>query len=325
MTLVPGDAYAQKGHSASDVEGAREAFKEGKRLKEAGDLKGALEKFKAAHALGRTPVTGIELARTYAELKQPVEGREICLDIARTAVAPQETQKSQDARRDASTLAEELKAKIASLTVHVKGAPLGMDPTVSIDGAEVPTAALAEVRKLNPGAHTVLAHVSTGPETKTDVTLKEGESQTIEVVVKPPPTPPPLPSASATTIAPPPSATVAPPPPPPEKKTSALVPLGIGLAATGVAVGSISGLVAIGNQPKDGECPNNKCPPGKPQDHLHTSQTAGTVSTVAWIIGGVGVGLAITGFVISGKDNKQGGTKIEPYVGLGAAGVHGTF
>jgi len=199
-----------------------------------------------------------------------------------------------------------------------------MDPTVSVDGAEVPTAALSEPRKLNPGAHTVLAHVSTGPETKTDVTLKEGESQTIEVVVKAPPPPPPLPSASASaTVAP----TVAPPPPPPpEKKTSPLVPIGIGVAATGVAVGSISGLVAISNKPSDSECPNNKCPPGDPQSKLHTSQTAGNVATVAWILAGVGVGVAITGFVISGKDQKQGnGTRVEPYVGLGGGGFRGSF
>ena len=324
VALVPGDAYAQKGHSASDVEGAREAFKEGKRLKEGGDLKGALEKFKAAHALGRTPVTGIELARTYAELKMPVEGREICLDIARTPVAPQETQKSQDARRDASTLAEELKTKIASLTVHVKGAPPGMDPSVSIDGAEVPTAALAEVRKLNPGPHTVLAHVGTGEETKTDVTLKEGESQTIDVTVKPPPLPPPLPSATNTQIAPPPSAPVA----PPEKKRSALVPIGIGVAATGVAVGSVAGLVALSTKPDSGDqgdCPGNVCRTDNAKNRLHTSENAGNVATVAWIVGGLGVGLAITGWAIGSKDPKQGGTKVEPYVGLGSAGFHGSF
>jgi hypothetical protein len=328
VALAPGPAYAQK-HSASDVEGAREAFKEGKRLKDAGDLKGALEKFKAAHALGRTPVTGIELARTYADLHQPVEGREICLDIARTAVAPQETQKSQDARRDAATLSEELKAKIASLTVHVKGAPPGTDPTVTIDGAEVPTAALSEARKLNPGAHTVVAHVSTGPESKADVTLKEGESQTIELTVKAPP-PPPVPTASASSVSTGP--TVMPPPPPPEKKRSVLVPIGIGVAATGAVVGTVSGIAAIASKPSDSDCPltpggGHNCGTSDAQHKLDSSRTAGNVATVAWVVAGIGAGITITGFIIGGSDKKSGqdGTKVEPYVGLGSLGVHGSF
>ena len=353
VALQPGRAFAQQ-HSASDVEGAREAFREGKRLEEAGDLQGALEKLKAAHALGRTPVTGIELAHVYAKLNMPVEGREVCLDIERTPVAPQETQKSQDARRESATLSEELKAKIASLTVRVTGAPPGTDPSITIDGTEVPTAALSEPRKLNPGAHTVLAHVSTGPVTKTDVTLKEGESQQIDVTVVPPAAPPPLPKPVTTAT----SQTPLLPPQqqPPEKKTSPLVPIGIGIAGVGAAVGLVSGILAIADKPGDSDCPGNHCPPGHVQDNLHTAQTAGNVATVAWIVAGVGAGVAITGWVIggssakaqvttgsaSGAGNGNGAsdasdrssraerssstpTTIIPYIGWGALGVHGSF
>jgi hypothetical protein len=307
-----GNAQAQQQHSASDVESAREAFKEGRRLREAGDLKGALEKFKAAHALGRTPVTGIELAKTYADLGMPVEGREICLDIERTPVAPQETQRSQDARKEGAILKEQLKTKIASLTLHVKGAPQGMDPVVTVDGVAVPAVALTEPRKLNPGHHEIAAHVSTGPEAKGSVDLKEGESKDLDIIVMPPPTPPP-----------------------PEKKTSPLVPVGIAMAGTGLVVGSIAGVVTLSKKGSlDTECPNKSCPPGTPTGDLHSTQTWGNVTTVSWVVAGVGVGVLVAGVMMSrasGSTTGQGTTappqnaKVEPYIGVGAAGIHGTF
>ena len=94
---------------------ARTLYKEGKELRDKGDLKGALQKFQAAHALGQTPVTGIELARTYAAVGRFVEAREVCLWIGRTPVAGDETSKSADARADAAKLAEDMKPRIGSL------------------------------------------------------------------------------------------------------------------------------------------------------------------------------------------------------------------
>src|SRR5262245_49543355 len=56
---LPSSAAAQR--TAQDIESARQLYNQGIALRDQGDLKGALEKFRAAHALGNTPVTGIEL------------------------------------------------------------------------------------------------------------------------------------------------------------------------------------------------------------------------------------------------------------------------
>src|SRR5260221_7276029 len=88
--------------TAQELETARSLYKEGKALRARGDLRGALEKLRAAHALGNTPVTGIELARTYATAGKLVDAREVCLGIARTAVASDETEKSAEARAEAA-------------------------------------------------------------------------------------------------------------------------------------------------------------------------------------------------------------------------------
>src|SRR5689334_14406679 len=82
-------ARAQR--TAADIESARQLYNQGIELRDKGDMKGALEKFRAAHALGNTPLTGIELCKTHAALKQPVEAREICLGVARIPPTAQET------------------------------------------------------------------------------------------------------------------------------------------------------------------------------------------------------------------------------------------
>src|SRR5258708_4039869 len=107
--------------TAQELETARSLYKEGKALRAGGDLGGALEKLRAAHALGNTPVPGIELARTLVTAGKLVEAREVCLGIARTSVAPDETDKSSEARADAAKLAEDLKARLATLVVDVAG------------------------------------------------------------------------------------------------------------------------------------------------------------------------------------------------------------
>ena len=74
---APGVARADP--TEADLAQARELRNQGRELRAAGDLRGALAKFKAAHAVGQTAVTGIELARTHAALGEIVEAREVCL------------------------------------------------------------------------------------------------------------------------------------------------------------------------------------------------------------------------------------------------------
>ena len=114
FTLATSAAYAGN-PSAEDFATARALYKEGKDLRAAGNLKGALEKLTAAHTLGRTPLTGIELARVEVQLGLFVEAREVCIGIGRLAVEPDETPRSAEARKDAAKLADELRPRIASL------------------------------------------------------------------------------------------------------------------------------------------------------------------------------------------------------------------
>jgi hypothetical protein len=172
-------ALAQTG-SAGDIAQARELLNQGLELRRKGDDAGALGKFKAAHALARTPITGIELGRQYVTLGRLVEARETFLSIARIPERTEETSRSKAARAEGALSADQIRARIPSLTVKINGVPSD-SVAVTIDGAAVPTEALAAPRLVDPGSHTVSARSTTGGAAETTVEVKEGENREVEL------------------------------------------------------------------------------------------------------------------------------------------------
>lgn len=98
------EAHAQEA-SAVDIAQARELLNQGLDSRKRGDNAGSLEKLKGAHALGRTPITGLELGRAYAAMGQLVEARETFLSVERIPVRPEETARSKAARAQCAGIA----------------------------------------------------------------------------------------------------------------------------------------------------------------------------------------------------------------------------
>jgi hypothetical protein len=171
--------FAQQG-SAGDIAQARELLNEGLELRRQGDTAGALSKLRAAHALARTPITGIELARAYLAVGKLVDARETYLSVARIAERSEETGRSKAARTESAQSGEQLRARIPSLMVKITGVPPDT-VAVTIDGAAVPSEALAAPRLVDPGSHTVSARSTTGGTAETTVDLKEGETREVEL------------------------------------------------------------------------------------------------------------------------------------------------
>jgi hypothetical protein len=292
-----------------------------------GDLKGALEKLKAAHALGNTPITGVELCKTHAALAQPVEAREVCLGVGRIPPLAGETPRSQDARNEAARVAEEQKPKIAIVRLHITGVPPGREPTVLVDGAAVPAAALTEARAVNPGRHDIIAKVGKGAESRSSFELAAGESKDITLPVQAPP-------AEVEPVGPtyPPGGERPPPPPP---RSNGLATAGWIVGGVGIGIGAVAGLVAIsGHSDLKTNCPDKAC--GTDQhDSLDTAERWGNVSTAAFIIGGAGLLVGLYATLTAPKSTAQ--TPVRPAVaqlpkptvtpdfGPGGVGVHGSF
>jgi hypothetical protein len=322
LSMTPA-TFAQNGPpTAQELETARTLYKEGKELRAAGDLKGAVEKLRAAHALGQTPVTGIELARTYVLVGKLVEAREVALQIARLGVASDETEKSADARTEGAKLAEELRPRIPTLTVKIRGLAQGDVPHLSIDGVMVPDVALGEPQKVDPGKHDVLLSVGEGAAARqARASADTPEGQAIEVALDVPPAP-----------------ALPPPPPPPSEPTPQgghsrflYGKIAFGVATVSLVFGLSTGIVAVTKSSNlSGECPGTHCTTGtQGASDLSDARTWATVTNVSLAIAGIGFVAGIVDAFVEqsppAPTTGVRGVRVLPWVGAGLAGVHGDF
>ncbi len=309
--------------TASDRETARALMDEGFAKRERGDHRGALERFEAADALMHVPTTGLETARERVAVGRLIEARELLGQVVRYAARPGEPPPFAEARMHAQRLDDDLGARIPQLRVVLRGADATV--TVTIDGVEVPTASLVAARRIDPGAHTIVARAGTR-ERKERVTLRERETKELVLELPPPAIAASSPATSGDAGAqgdarePAPAKTQYDPSPVPR----ALFWGGLATAGVGLVVGSITGAMSLSavGAAKLG-CNGTQCPPDT-YDDISRARSLGNVSTVAFIIGGAGGALAVAGFLLEKRETKQVG-RVTPFVGVGAAGVRGTF
>ncbi len=262
--------------TAADIESGKVAYRDGKTLRDQGDLTGALAKFKAAYAMVPTPITALEVGKTQIALGHLVEAREVLTSIDRLPKKPDESEKAADSRKEAEHLAAELTPKLASLTVSA--ASSGTDaPSVNIDGADIPKDAAQSPRLVDPGHH-VIKVKGNAASGQVEIDLKEGEQRAVDVPLTPDH--------------------------PPQGKLvpNTLVWVGFGVGALGVVVGGITGAIALSKASTvKSECPNGQCPPAAHSD-LNLTNALSTTSTVAFVIGALGVGVGIVGLVTSKRE-----------------------
>lgn len=320
--------------SAGDVATARELYKQGADALDAGDPKTAADRLTAAWSLVQTPVIGFDLARAQLALGRLVEAREAALAVTRVPVASDETGRSSKARIDADRLAASIAPRIPHVRVTVAGVSPDRHATVKLDGAEIPSAALAVARQTNPGTHTATVDVDDGRHAEGSVVLGEGDNKEVLLTVpapkagdattSPPVLPPPIARDAPPPIAPPPAN------PPTASSTPPLVWIGLGVGGVGLAVGAITGAFALSEASTvKSHCTlvvsgQNVCPTAYTGD-LSSANTLGVISTVGFIGAGVGVALMITGFVLGGKHTPEKATALYPVVGPGTLGLAGTF
>jgi hypothetical protein len=341
LALAAASSAFAAGPTAADKDTARALMAQGADLRDKNDLKGALQSFQAADAIMHVPSTSLEVAKTEAALGQLVEARDAALTAARYPVKPGEPKPFVEARKDAQAMSDDLETRIPSLQITVKNAPDGVQPKVDVDGVVIPQAAIAFPRKVNPGHHVVTA-IAGDSHAQTEVDVKEREVKGVlldlpAVAAAPPPV------ASNNT---PPEQQKSIEPDHPKKKFPVISIIGFGVGVAGVAVGTVTGLMSLSKTSslKD-QCPNNQCPANvydssSFQSDKSSASTLGTLSTVAFIVGGAGVVVGVVGlFLPQGhasahattgdnlKPAKNGWISpwVAPAAGGGAAGFVGAF
>lgn len=280
--------------SPADVEAAKAQFAEALDLRNAGDVAGALQHFKAAYGFVPTPITGLEVGRTLVALGRKAEARRVLLEAANMPKKPGESDKATQSRADAAKLVAELEPGLATLSIKA-------DPradAVLLDDQPLPGGA-KEPAFVDPGHHVVTVTGADGKKGRAEIDVAAGERKGVSAAFDAPAQP------TATRLA-----------------LSPLVYAGFGVGAVGVLAGIGTGIGAfVTASDVKRECPNGLCPPSA-HGTLDTSAALGTVSTIAFAVGGVGAAVGVVGLFLSKRVPVE---RVTLLVGPGSLGVRGTF
>lgn len=301
--------------------GARATAMEGAKAMQEGRWADAVALFKRAESLVHAPPHLLYMARAYVKLGKLVEAGEAYRAITKETLAPNAPRAFVEARDAANAEAGALASRIPSLTITLEGAV--PDAVVTMDGVEVPRALVGVAHPVNPGAHVLAVKAAGHRADPVNVEVREGSSAkaTLTLVA--------IPGAMPT--APP---TTEPPPIAPSGKsglrTAGWISLGVGVV--GLGVGTAFMLVNRGKR-SDAEalCPGPVCAASNRDAIRELDASASDAATLSWIGYGVGVAGVAAGatLLLLGRGSSESvapqAGHVRPWVGLGSAGVGGTF
>lgn len=211
------------------------------------------------------------------------------LAIARESGPPAEVEPAKKALDQSAAL-------VGRVTVSLPAE--AVDGTFKIDGE--PLVLQGGAVEVDPGTHTITAEASGKEPFSKTVAVAAGKSADVVVVLAP--------RASS------------------PRRTIGIAAMGVG--AAGLVAGGVTGVLAIGAHDELSKtCANGLCPDGDTAK-IDAYHTLGLVSTVSLIAGGA---LAVGGAILwvtaphAQAPASRGAVRVTPYVGLGSAGVRGSF
>jgi hypothetical protein len=334
LTVSP--ALAQ---SDADRSTARALGGDGQQALDSKDYKTAEDRFRRADSLVHVPTLMIGLARALTGLGRYVEAQETYTRIIREGVAPGAPEAFKRALADAKREVDGVGPKIGGVTITVRAAS-GLDvpnAKVALDGAPVNTASLGVRRSIDPGSHVLRVSAEGFKPAELHFEVVAGGSLDEPVTLEGDRSAPPLdngPSAAPTTE---------PPGLSPGAEQPAVASAGgsggggalpwvaFGVGGAGLAVGAITGVMAMGKHSdlaNSAHCSGTTCDPSE-QANLDTFHTLATISTIGFIVGGVGVAAGALLLVARPRTESlaraQAGLRITPVIGPASIGAVGQF
>ena len=188
---------------------------------------------------------------------------------------PGEAKKHEERRQVASKRLAETRARIPKLSVTVRGG-LAEDGRVTLDGEDI-SDAIGEPLPVDPGDHVVQLHVDDEVREERKVSLTPGGSARIELAA-------PAFQAAVNPLQDSPT----------QQDPARPIPTGVwvlgGVGVAGIAVGSVTGLMAAGKkQDIEDNCPNRVCNE-QGRSSVDSAQSLGFVSTLSFGIGAAALG-----------------------------------
>jgi len=330
---LPGQAQAQQQPSAADRTTARRLGNEGVVALKNGDFDTAADRFERANDLVNAPSFLVLLARARVGQGRLVEAYEIYRTIIREGVQPDKPEAFKRALAEAKGEVKGLEPRLAWVAVNVVGArPEQVD--VTLNGSVIPSAALGAQRPADPGTLRVVAKADGYRTVEKTLELTEGQhvppiELKLEELPKPQVAAPvqleqPVMTADGGE--------------PSFISQSTLGYVALGLGAAGLAVGTVTGIMAINKRQElnDFECyqeVGNTCYLENDPETVNEAVSAkedldtfATAATISYVAGGA---LAATGIILlltaPDEPPSEAGASFRPYVGFGSVGAVGTF
>ncbi|HEY2407425.1 MAG TPA: hypothetical protein VGI10_15550 [Polyangiaceae bacterium] len=290
--VVDSTAWAQTDDAARSA--AREVGTVGVEAFQRQDYVTASDKLEKAYQVLRVPSLGLWSARALAKLGKLVKASERYREVTRLDVSQGEVAVQKQAQADAASELAQLTPRIPTVVVQLEGAPT-TETKLTIDGAPMSSALIGERWPVDPGKHLVQASSADGNASQ-QITLAEGDSKPVVLHMQGSAgAAAPTNAAQPTNTAEPPSRSGGSPSSTfGTQKVLALTAGGIGVV--GIAIGSVFGLQASSknDQAKSLHCSGSTCPSADGVNLSRDAAKAGNLSTVAFIVGGVGLAAGAT-------------------------------
>lgn len=293
---APSGAAAQ-----ADREQARALGEEGLEHFAASRWQEAHDRFEQADRLFHAPTLTLYMARCQAKLGRPLAARALYERLLAEPVPASAPRPFLEAQASARTELAEVDARVGRLTVVVTGG----EASVAIDGVAAEGADLTK-RPVDPGEHTIEVTAPGQPPVRRTVTVAQGAEEAVTISV---------------------SRAAPPPPPPPREEEGSMVPalVAFGVGAAGLGVGSVTGILALSKASdlKD-QCDGNRCAAALETDR-DAVDTLSTISTIGFVVGGVGVATGVVLLVVRPGGDAAETTAWRATAGPGRIDVRGAF
>lgn len=295
----------------ADSAAAQALFDQAKRLLKEGKAAEACPKLEESQRLDPGSGTLINLARCYEQTDRTAAAWNKYLEAAAAAAASGNTQREKEARARAASLRPTLSELVIDVSAEAK-AVSGLE--ITRDGERVGPAQWGEPIPTDPGEHHVAASAP-GRQPWQSVIVVKGPGGTFTARI-PALTPVSVvpPAAASAPPSPAPSGTPAPAHEPGGLGTQRIIALAAGgVGVGGVIVGTIFGLKSKSHHDEAAQyCDGNRCTDARGVSAGNAAYSAGTVSTVAMIVGGVGLAAGVTLWFTAPKAKTGAALSIAP-------------
>lgn len=301
---------------------ARSLAGEGKDAFDAKNYARAFDLFHRAYALVPAPTIALYEAQSLIKLGRLVEAEEAYMRAIRTTLDAHSSEQFRAAVQDAERELAELQPRLPKATIVITGPAAGStDVQVTLDGKPLPPAMVGVGIPVDPGRHVLRAVASGGEPSEVSFEISEKEQRRLEIAPVPGEVAAPPPVVRADTAPP----DVAPKPQRPWQK-----PLGIAVGSVGVAglaTGIVTGLMAGSRHATvERDCPGKVCTEGSAAaDALESFRTLRTVSTIGYVVGGVGLAAGAALLLTAPPSSSQSARSVEVWVTAGGVSVQGAF